>query len=67
MIISCHGLKGGSRRIEFQALLDLHQPDIVLGYESKLDKDILTYSVFPQYFTVFLGKEILMPYPINQS
>lgn len=53
MIINCNDLKGASRRIEFQALLDLHQPDIVLGYESKLDKDILTYSVFPQYFTVF--------------
>ena len=53
MIINCNGLKGASRHIEFQALLDLHQPDIVLGCESKLDKDIPTYSVFPQNFTVF--------------
>jgi len=52
-IINCNGLKGASRRIEFQALLDLHQPDIVLGCESKLDKEIPTYSVFPQNFTVF--------------
>ena len=42
MKINCNGLKGASRRIEFQALLDLHQPDIVLGCESKLDKDIPT-------------------------
>ena len=53
MVINCNGLKGAFRRIEFQALLDLHQSDIVLGCESKLDEDIPTYSVFPQNFTVF--------------
>ena len=31
MIINCNGLKSTSRFTEFQALLDLHDPDFVLG------------------------------------
>ena len=53
MIINCNGLKGTPRFTQLQALLDLHKPDIVLGTESKLDKEIPTYSVFPTNYTVF--------------
>ncbi|CAB3995069.1 Hypothetical predicted protein [Paramuricea clavata] len=53
MIINCNGLKGASRFTEFQALLDLHNPDVVLGTESKLHKDIPTCSVFPPNYTVY--------------
>ncbi|CAB3990480.1 RNA-directed DNA polymerase from mobile element jockey-like, partial [Paramuricea clavata] len=53
MIINCNGLKGTSRFTEFQALLDLHNPDVVLGTESKLHNDIPTYSVFPSNYTVY--------------
>jgi len=45
MIINCNGLKGTPRFTQLQALLDLHKPDILLGTESKLDKEIPTYSV----------------------
>ena len=53
MIINCNGLKGTSRFTEFQTLLNLHNPDIVLGTESKLHNDIPTYSVFPSNYTVY--------------
>jgi hypothetical protein len=46
MIINCNGLKGPSPYTELQALLDLHDPDVVLGCESKLHKDIPTYYVY---------------------
>ena len=51
MIINCNGLKGTPRFTQLQALLDLYKPDIVP--ESKLDKEIPTYSVFPTNYTVF--------------
>ncbi len=53
MIINCNGLKGTSRFTEFQTLLNLHNPDIVLGTESKLHNDIPTYSVFLSNYTVY--------------
>ena len=53
LIINCNGLKSTSRFTEFQALLDLHDPGIVLGTESKLDEGIPTYSIFPSNYTVF--------------
>ncbi len=56
MIINCNGLKGTSRFTEFQTLLNLHNPDIVLGTESKLHNDILTYSVFPSNYTLSIEK-----------
>ena len=53
MIINCNGLKSTTRFTEFQTLLNLHNPDIVLGTESKLHNDIPTYSVFPSNYTVY--------------
>ena len=53
MVINCNGLKGPSRYTEFQALIDHHNPDIILGTESKLPKDIPTYSVFPSNYSIF--------------
>lgn len=53
MVINCNGLKGTYHCTEFQALLDFHKPDIVLGCNSKLHKAVPTYSVFPPYYTVF--------------
>ena len=53
MIINCNGLKSTSRFTEFQALLDLHDLDFVLGTESKLQQDISSYSIFPSNYTVF--------------
>ena len=53
MILNCNGLKGSDHIAKFQALLDLHSPDFVLGTESKLRPDILSYSIFPPNYTVF--------------
>ena len=40
VIINCNGLKSSKHSAEFQALLEIHDPDIVLGTESKLNTDI---------------------------
>ena len=53
MVINCNGLKGTSHCTEFQALLDFHMPEIVLGCNSKLNKAVPTYSVFLPNYTVF--------------
>ena len=37
---------------DFRSFMDLHQPDILLGCESKLDGEP-TYSVFPANYTVY--------------
>ena len=52
MIINCNGLESSKHSTEFQALLDLHNPDIVLGTESKLNPDISSYSIFPPLYSV---------------
>ena len=33
--------------------MDLHEPDIVLGCESKIDSTIPTYSIFPDTYEIF--------------
>ena len=53
MILNCNGLKGSDHIAKFQALPDLHSPDLVLGTESKLRPDISSYSIFPPNYTVF--------------
>ena len=53
MIINCNGLKSISRSNELKALLDLHNPDFVLGTESKLEQDIPSYSIFPSNYAIF--------------
>lgn len=53
MILNWNGLKGFDHIAKFQALLDLHDPDFVLGTESKLRPDISSYFIFPANYTVF--------------
>ena len=53
VIVNCNGLKSASKKSQFQALIDQHRPDIVLGCESKLGNSISTHSVFPSDFNVF--------------
>ena len=53
MQINCDGLKGIRKRHKFEAEIELHQPDIIFGCESKLDSSIPTYSIFPDNYTVF--------------
>ena len=53
VIINCNGLKSFTKQSQFQALIDHHRPDIILGCESKLDDTCPTYSVFPSSYNVF--------------
>ena len=41
--LNCNGLKGLTKRSEFQSYVELHQ----------LDADILTYSIFPESYDIF--------------
>ena len=50
---NCNSVKSVNKQAEFLALLDLHQTDIVLGCESKIDSSIPTYLVFPNTYEVF--------------
>lgn len=51
--LNCNGLKGLTKRAEFHSYIELHQPDIILGCESKVDTDIPTYSIFPESYDIF--------------
>jgi len=53
IIINCNGLKSSDKQATFKAALDQHDPDIVLGCESKIDNTIATYSIFPACYTVY--------------
>jgi exonuclease III len=53
MIINCNGLKSSSKSTQFQALLDIHVPDFILGTESKLQNIKISYSIFPSNYTIF--------------
>ena len=51
--MKCNSIKSTAKNSEFRALLDLHDPDIVTGCESKLDPTVATYSVFPEDYEVY--------------
>ena len=53
MIVNCNGLKSTEKQAIFRAALDQHDPDLVLGCESKIDNSIATYSIFPDNFDVY--------------
>ena len=51
--LNCNGIKSPTKKAEFQALIDQHKPDIVVGCESKLDSTMPTYFVFPSTYEIF--------------
>ena len=53
MQINCNGLKGDDSKLDFQAAVEQHNPDIIFGCESKLDEGIPTYSVFTENYEVY--------------
>lgn len=53
MIINCNSLRSGDKQATFHSIIEHHQPDIVLGCESKIDNTYATYEVFPDNFTVY--------------
>ena len=52
MVINCDGLKGQKSRLDFQAAVAHHTPDIILGCESKLDATLPTYSIFSEDYNI---------------
>nr|XP_054755967.1 uncharacterized protein LOC129261972 [Lytechinus pictus] len=53
MQVNCNGLKSEKSKLDFQAALAQHDPDIILGCESKLNADVPTYSIFPENYEVY--------------
>ena len=51
-MLSCNGLKSIAKKSAFRPLLDVHEPDIVLGCEFKVDSTIPTYNIFPDTYEV---------------
>ena len=51
--LNCNGLKGPGKVSEFHSLIELHEPDIILGCKSKLDSSIPSYLVFPDTNEIF--------------
>ena len=50
--INCNSLKGTDKRADFAGIVDRENPDIILGTESKLDKNYSDTEVFPEGFKV---------------
>ena len=51
--LNCNGLKGSNKQAEFHTLVELHQPDVILGRESKIDPSIPTSSIFWDKYKMF--------------
>ena len=76
VVANCNGIGGSKSNADFRSFMDLHQPDIMLGCESKLDGEP-TYSVFPANYTVYrkdrnshgggVFKDIYPSYPLYPS
>ena len=70
VVANCNGIGGSKSNAGFRRLMDFHQPDILLGCESKLDGES-TYSVLPANSHgggVFIAiKDIYPSYPLYPS
>ena len=51
--LNCNSLKSTKKQAEFSSLIDLHNPAVILGCESKIDREIASYDAFPEDFEVF--------------
>lgn len=52
MIINCNSLKSAAKQAAFRSEVEHHNPDIILGCESKINVEMQTYSLFPEDYTV---------------
>ena len=50
--MNCNGLKSNSQKAAFNSMIDLHQPDVTLGCESKIDSSVPTY-IFPDSYEIY--------------
>lgn len=51
--LNCNGIKSMKKKADFHAIAELHNPDIIIGCESKIDSSVSTQSVFPENYEVF--------------
>ena len=49
--MNCNSIKGSTKNCSFRALLQQHDPHVILGCESKIDCTFPTYSLFPSHYT----------------
>ena len=56
--IKCNSIKGNTKNCEFRALLQPHDPHVILGCESKIDYTFPTYSLFPSHYTEVHRKDL---------
>ena len=51
---NCNGLKSNSKNATLNFMIDLHQPDVILGCETKIDPSVPRYSMFPDTYEIYL-------------
>ena len=59
MEINRNSIKGSERAAVFAAHVDLHNPDIIFGCESKLDHDVPTQASLPHGYTIYRKERTL--------
>ena len=59
MEINRNSIKGSERAAVFAAHVDLHNPDIIFGCESKLDHDVPTQASFPHGYAIYRKERTL--------
>ena len=52
MVVNCNGIKGSDKQAAFQALIAHHDPDVIMGCETKIAGSVATYSVFPENYNI---------------
>ena len=53
MFINCDSLRSIDKRAELNCLVNIHNPHIILGQESRLGPDISSSEVFPNGLKLF--------------
>ena len=53
MYVNCISIQSIGKRAELEALIEDHNPHVMLGQESKLGLEHLTSEVLPGNFTIF--------------
>ena len=48
----CNSLKSNEKKANFLTELEHHNPDIIIGCESKLDNEHANYSIFPKSYEI---------------
>ena len=57
MSLNCNSIKGNIKNCEFRALINQHDPHVILGCESRIDGTFPIYSLFPRYYTEVYRKD----------